>query len=164
MIDSSDAYRLFGNPYTVWDEGLYMTIWNVPEYITQAIPAIPRRIYCHRQMVQPLEMAFRYVIYRGLADQIKTWDGCFQVRPIRGYAKTVNHALEEGRLKDAMRYMSIHSWGLAIDINAAWNGLGREPEMSEELVKCFEDAGFDWGGRWARKDGMHFQLSEIKPM
>jgi len=33
--------------------------------------------------------------------------------------------------------------------------------MSKELVSCFTDAGFDWGGTWERKDGMHFQLKNI---
>jgi hypothetical protein len=57
--------------------------------------------------------------------------------------------------------MSLHSWGIAIDVNAAWNGLGKEPTLTPEFVKCFTDAGFDWGGTWKRKDGMHFQLSNI---
>jgi hypothetical protein len=33
--------------------------------------------------------------------------------------------------------------------------------MSPELVACFKDAGFDWGGEWSKPDGMHFQLSAI---
>ncbi len=57
--------------------------------------------------------------------------------------------------------MSLHSWGIAIDVNAAWNGLNKEPVLSAGFVKCFTDAGFEWGGTWKRKDGMHFQLSSI---
>jgi len=57
--------------------------------------------------------------------------------------------------------MSIHCWGVAIDTNAAWNQLRMKPTMSELFVKCFTDAGFDWGGEWKRLDGMHFQLKEI---
>ena len=57
--------------------------------------------------------------------------------------------------------MSLHSWGIAIDVNAAWNQLNMTPTLSPEFVKCFIDAGFDWGGTWQRKDGMHFQLKSI---
>lgn len=57
--------------------------------------------------------------------------------------------------------MSLHSWGLAIDFNAAWNGFGKTPTMSPELVKCFTDAGLDWGGTWSRPDGMHFEIAKL---
>jgi hypothetical protein len=57
--------------------------------------------------------------------------------------------------------MSLHSWGLAVDLNAFENGLGKEPKLSPGFVKCFTDAGFDWGGTWKRKDGMHFELAKI---
>jgi len=40
-------------------------------------------------------------------------------------------------------------------------GLNKEPQLSKEFVNCFTLAGFDWGGTWTRKDGMHFQLKSI---
>ena len=57
--------------------------------------------------------------------------------------------------------MSLHSWGIAIDVNAFENGLHQEPRLSAGFVKCFTDAGFIWGGNWRRKDGMHFELAKI---
>jgi hypothetical protein len=57
--------------------------------------------------------------------------------------------------------MSLHSWGIAIDVTAFENGLGKEPKLSSGFVKCFTDAGFEWGGTWKRKDGMHFELAKI---
>ena len=57
--------------------------------------------------------------------------------------------------------MSLHSWGIAIDLNAFENGLNMAPKLSPGFVKCFTDAGFEWGGNWQRKDGMHFQLAKI---
>jgi len=51
-----------------------------------------------------------------------------------------------------------------VDVNAAWNGLGRTPTLSEKFVQSFKLAGFDWGGyfRGNRIDGMHFQLAKFK--
>ena len=37
----------------------------------------------------------------------------------------------------------------------------KEPTLSAGFVKCFKDAGFDWGGDWSIRDGMHFQLKSI---
>ena len=87
---------------------------------------------------------FENVKKRGLEDQVKTWDGCFNIRKKRGASSS-----------------SLHSWGLAIDINAAWNGFGKKPTMSPELVACFTDAGMDWGGTWSTPDGMHFQARAL---
>lgn len=153
MITSKDCLTKYGLPYddeatTVNEntkfEGTWMKLWDVPQYINDAIPVIPNKIYCNKDLVSPLEAAFRNVINRGLSKEIKTWDGCFNIRNKRGLST-----------------LSIHSWALAIDINAAWNGLGKAPTMSKELVACFVDAGFEWGGYWTRLDGMHFQLKSI---
>ena len=63
--------------------------------------------------------------------------------------------------KRGLTSMSLHSWGIAIDVNAAWNGLNKPSTLSPGFVKCFTDAGFEWGGTWKRIDGMHFQLKKI---
>jgi len=39
------------------------------------------------------------------------------------------------------------------------NGLGKIPSMSKEFAECFIDAGFGWGGKYSRKDGMHFAIA-----
>ena len=140
MVTSRDCLNRFGEP----EQENELVVWEVPKYVRDNIPTIPRKIYCNKQMQLPLEIAFLNVIDRGLTHLIKTWDGCFNIRRKRGY-----------------KSWSLHSWAVAIDINAAWNGLGKEPKMNRELVKCFKDAGFDWGGDWKRKDGMHFQLSYL---
>ena len=119
-----------------------MVLWDIP--VNLEIGAIPKRLYCNKLMVEPLTQAFTNIIQRNLINELKTWDGWFNVIKKRGLSS-----------------QSLHSWGIAIDINAAWNGLGKIPTMSKELVKCFTDVGFDWGGTWTRKDGMHFQLSKM---
>lgn len=142
MITSKQCFDKFGDPLTTNDEGTYMVMWDVPP--TLEIGVIPKRLYCNKLMIQPLTTAFSNLISRNLVQELKTWDGCFNIRKKRGLAS-----------------MSLHSWGLAIDVNASWNGLHKTPQLSPEFVKCFTDAGFDWGGTWTRKDGMHFQISKI---
>jgi len=142
MVTSKQCFDKWGDPLTTHDEGLYMVMWDVPTELE--IGVIPKRLYCNKAMVAPLTQAFKNLIATGFVKELKTWDGCFNVRKKRGLAS-----------------MSLHSWGIAIDVNAAWNGLGKTPVLSAGFVKCFTDAGFDWGGTWTRKDGMHFQLSKI---
>jgi hypothetical protein len=142
MVTSKQCFDKWGDPFTTHDEGLYMVMWDVPTELE--IGVIPKRIYCNRAMIQPLTKAFKNLIDRGHVNELKTWDGCFNIRKKRGLAS-----------------MSLHSWGVAIDVNAAWNGLGKTPTLSAGFVKCFTDAGFDWGGTWTRKDAMHFQLAKI---
>ena len=121
-----------------------MSMWDIPVAINIAIPTLPNLLYCNNDLRVPLERAFRNLIARNLTKELKTWDGCYQVRKKRGAASA-----------------SLHSWGVAVDLNAAWNQFGKTPTLSAGFVSCFVDAGFDWGGFWTKKDGMHFQLGTI---
>jgi hypothetical protein len=142
MVTAKQCWDRWGDPNTTEDEGKYMVMWDVHTHLE--IGVIPKRLYCNRLMIEPLTRAFTNLIERGFVNELRTWDGCFNVRKKRGLAS-----------------QSLHSWGIAIDVNAAWNQLGRRPTMSAGFVKCFTDAGFDWGGTWKRVDGMHYQLSRI---
>lgn len=142
MVTSKQCFAKWGDPNTRADEGKYMVLWDIPAELELGV--IPKRLYCNRAMIAPLTQAFKNIINRKLISQLKTWDGCFNIRKKRGAAS-----------------QSLHAWGIAIDINAAWNQFGKKPTMSPELVKCFTDAGFDWGGIWSKPDGMHFQLAKI---
>jgi len=141
MITSKQCLERYGDPV----KEKSMVLFDVPAELE--IGVIPKRIYCNKDLVSPLTQAFKNIINRGLISQLKTWDGCFNIR------KKIN-ALSQ----------SLHSWGIAIDINAAWNGYGKKPTMSKELVACFTDAGFEWGGLWTKPDGMHFELSSFPKM
>jgi hypothetical protein len=139
MVTSAQCLKKYGQPSP---SNPYMTLWDVPGHLE--ISRIPKRIYCNRDLIQPLANAFQELIRTGCVNELKTWDGCFNIRKKRGLSS-----------------MSLHSWGIAIDVNAFENGLGQTPKLSPEFVKCFTDNGFDWGGTWKRKDGMHFQLKSI---
>lgn len=139
MVTSQQAQKKYGpaingNPNLI--------LWDVPTHLE--IGVIPKRIYCNKDMVGPLTQAFEKLIKTGCVKELKTWDGCFNIRTKRGLTS-----------------MSLHSWGIAIDVNAFENGLNQIPQLSKKFVECFTSSGFDWGGEWKRKDGMHFQLSKI---
>jgi hypothetical protein len=135
LLAASECLKLFGPPETE----KHLILWDIPTELE--IGVIPKRLYCHRAMPEYLTKAFKSLIETGLIKELKTWDGCFNIRRKRSGLS-----------------QSLHSWGLAIDINAAWNGYNRPTQLTEEFVKCFTDNGFDWGGYWKIKDGMHFQL------
>lgn len=138
MVTSNQCLKKYGDP--TLEKG--MVVWDVPTELE--IGVIPKKLYCNKDMVEPLKKAFKNLIDTGYVDELKTWDGCFNIRKKRGLTS-----------------MSLHSWGLAIDVNAAWNGLNKKPQLSAGFVKCFTDAGFLWGGNWKRLDGMHFELENI---
>lgn len=138
MLSANDCMRKYGAP----EQEKAMVLWDVPAQLE--IGVLPNRLYCNKDMVAPLTKVFGLVVARGLVGDIKTFDGCFNIRKKRGGSSA-----------------SLHSWGIAIDINAAWNRMGATPTMSKALVDCFIECGFDWGGHWVRLDGMHFQLSKI---
>ena len=138
MVTSAQALKKYGDPTLERS----MVVWDVPANLEVGV--IPKKLYCNKDMVAPLSQAFKNLIDTGFIKELKTFDGCFNIRK-----------------KRALNSMSLHSWGIAIDVNAAWNGLNKTPQLSAGFVKCFIDAGFEWGGTWKRKDGMHFQLKSI---
>lgn len=139
MVTPQQALVKYGAP----ERERSMVLWDVPPHLEVGV--LPKRLYCNKDMIGPLGRAFAALISTGKVKELKTFDGCFNIRYQRGSRTAA----------------SLHSWGIAIDVNAAWNGLGKEPTLSPGFVKCFTDNGFDWGGTWKRKDGMHFQLSKI---
>lgn len=149
MIYSSDCLRRYGSPY----KHNNLVLWYMPEYLLSVNPRLPKRIYLNKDMIRPLATALERAAQSGVIREIITFDGCFNIRNIRG-----------------SQAMSLHSWAVALDFNAAQNPLGMTREQchkaglrpfSETFIQCFEDAGFDSGWRFARPDGMHFQLASI---
>lgn len=139
MVTSAACLTKFGDPHKYTK---HLIVWDVPTELE--IGFIPKKVYCNKLLVKPLEQAFRNIINAGFAHIIKSWDGCWNIR-----------------LKRGGRTWSLHSWAIAIDLNAAENCFGCKPKLSTEFVKCFTDAGFEWGGTWTKPDGMHFQLKTI---
>ena len=138
MVTPAQALAKYGAP----EKEAGMILWDIPPALE--IGVIPKKLYCNKDIVLPLTRVFMELIKTGKVAELKTFDGCFNIRKQRGATSP-----------------SLHSWGIAIDVNAAWNGLGVKPVLSAGFVECFTKNGFDWGGNWKRLDGMHFQLSKI---
>lgn len=86
------------------------------------------------------------------AQQLHIFSGSWNIRNMRG-----GHSL------------STHAFGLAIDIAAPYNALGKKPGYNKHsftkdslIVKAFKEEGWVWGGDWERRpDGMHFQAAIV---
>ena len=137
LLTSADCLKKYGKPELENN----MVLWDVPTELE--IGVVPKRLYCNKDMVAPLTIAFTNLIKTGYIKELKTFDGCFNIRKKRCASTS-----------------SLHSWGVAIDVNAGWNAFGAKPTLSAGFVKCFTDAGLTWGGTWSKPDGMHFQLSK----
>jgi hypothetical protein len=90
------------------------------------------------------EVAKLYSLWEreGLWPRLRTYDGGYAFRAQRGSSTK----------------MSLHSFGAALDFNAETNQLGTPGDMDEKLVSVAEASSWTWGGRWKRKDPMHWQF------
>jgi D-alanyl-D-alanine carboxypeptidase-like protein len=117
--------------------------WLDRNIVTRSVPILGA-VTCNRRVMEPLRRALRSLERRGLASVVDRADyaGCFAPRRIPGSGS-----------------LSLHAWGLAIDINAAANPRLGESRQDRRLVRAMEAAGFTWGGRWPTvPDPMHFEL------
>jgi hypothetical protein len=143
MKKTDDLIQQLGNPLTRQEafEKRWMILWTVPEDIHVAIPVLKAQIYINRIIAEPLEKTLRQLITEGYHKEIKTFDGCFNVRAARGLTS-----------------LSRHAFGLALDMNAETNPLFGEVTWSEGFLNVWRDNNWTCGADWTRrKDGMHFQ-------
>lgn len=140
MIRPTDCIKKYGDPTT---NGSHLTILHIP--IEQRIDHFPTKLYCNKDLVTPLLYALSHLKSTGYDKELKTFDGCFNIRKMR-----------------KANSWSLHSWGVAIDMNAFENQMFTKGKFSKGFVDCWKSAGFDWGGDWIKRtDPMHFQLSSI---
>jgi hypothetical protein len=148
--------KYFGDPTKdqLGFERRHMTFWDTPEHIEKAIPSIPKRMYVNKEIVNPLAAVLEELVSTGLAREIRTYDGCFNVRKMR-----------------TGKAMSRHSFGIALDFNAAWNPLvatvppqswakirAVRVTWSEAFLDVWRKHGWTCGADWKQPlDGMHFE-------
>lgn len=54
--------------------------------------------------------------------------------------------------------LSMHAYGIALDINPAQNKVGTRGNIPDKWVEAFKYEGFIWGGDWKTPDPMHFEI------
>jgi len=126
----------FGSPMKHIDISKY----NLPYFIGKSAML---SVTCHREMEKPLLAALACTKKAEIKHKKKmliNYAGCYVHRRIHGSKKWSNHR-----------------WGLAIDLNVTQPVSKLTNNQHPALVKCFEDSGFTWGGRWENKDYMHFE-------
>jgi hypothetical protein len=100
--------------------------------------------YAHRELISSFVAVFSEIERLGLRGLIRSWDGVYNFRPIRGTTSRI----------------SLHAFGAAIDLNASTNPLGGEGDMDPLIIDVFSHFGFFWGGNFqSRPDPMHFQYA-----
>jgi hypothetical protein len=120
----------------------------VREYIrTEAVPILGT-VTCNKGMLPQLRGALTEIQLMGLADAIHPdeYAGCYYPRYIA---------------RDPSNGLSLHSWGIAVDLNVPGNLRGTVGEMDRGVVAIFKKWGFAWGGDWNYTDPMHFEMSKV---
>ena len=120
----------------------------VREYVrTEDVPILGT-VTCNKAVLPQLRGALAEVQRLGLADAIHPdeYAGCYYPRYI-------------GR--DPANGLSLHSWGIALDLNVPGNQRGTVGEMDRTVVAVFKRWGFAWGGDWSYTDPMHFEMNAV---
>jgi len=119
--------------------------WVRDNIRTETVPVMGR-VTCHRLMLPQLRGALQEVQDAGLAGTLTTYSGCYVPRFIE---------------RNPARSISLHTWGIAIDMDAATNYRGIRGTMDSRVVEIFKRWGFAWGGDWQYTDPMHFELTTL---
>jgi hypothetical protein len=148
FLTGSRAARAFGAfSYKYFADGTIApdAAWVRANIVSARVP-IFGRVTCHRLMIPQLRGALQAVADAGLASSLRTYNGCYVPRFIE---------------RDPSHAISLHTWGIAIDFDAATNYRGIKGTMDPRVVSIFKRWGFRWGGDWTYTDPMHFEIGAL---
>jgi hypothetical protein len=133
-------FQKYGDPRLKGWGKKWMVMWKVQNFFRW----FPEPEICIHKDFQPcLFNAFKTLQFLGLYREIKTCDEAFNIRFING--------------SDSV--LSVHSWGVAIDLNADHNPLGSEGSWSNAFIEVMHQNQIFCGQSWiGRKDPMHFSI------
>lgn len=154
-LTQEELFTVYGDPTPFMrDDGTVNQSWEnqilgwcrlpAPLPLSWEMTRPVNRFRCHTLIVPDLERALRAIhnVPEAWAT-IGDFGGCYAWRTQRG----------------SRRKLSLHCWGLAVDLDVADNPMGGPPRVHPVTLKVFEDHGFYWGGSFAppRVDSMHWE-------
>lgn len=165
-LGTEEREHTFGGPFD-WvhrpEKGNFENIeirggWEEDNIVSVELPALSKatggeyhRMRWNKRAQTQLANLWKAWDDAGLIPLIKTYEGAFVPRLIRGSTSSLSN----------------HAYGTAFDINYEWNQLGKTPAKPGttgsvwELVPLAHKHGFFWGGFFSRLDGMHFEVCKI---
>lgn len=178
----SEVVRMFGKPFNedmalnkVWERDhiisyeppfdLYyadkkVSSIRVHKLLVPFIDAAFNSIWNYARICTKKEHASLLAIYKG-TDLTKKIDNLTQdwlnVRGLTKYGGAYVYRAKRGSIQ-----LSMHSFGIAIDIDPEGNPLGAtSTTFPKWFINCWKKAGFTWGGNFkGRKDPQHFQYAK----
>lgn len=155
MSDTQKCLAVYGDPSKPAFAAKWLVRHELPESVKPYFPKYgairPTAVYMNKFATAALDAVLLELLATGLIKELKTYDGCHNVR-----------------LKRGLNEYSIHSWGLALDFNALLNALGvawgSKPGMfSKAFLDVWRKHGWICGADFTRGDSMHFQYTSKYP-
>jgi hypothetical protein len=147
-MTAADLIAKYGPPNKAYLEANCI-LW----YIQEDFPWFPAKVvFINKDFKDMLFVSFTAVWAAGLQVEIKTYNGCYVNRPVRG-----------------SNSISAHAYAAAMDLDAAIDGMVVNPTQDQRLGKwsqAFVDAmtssGVFFGGNFIhRADPMHFSMADM---
>lgn len=155
MITQKRLYEKYGTPNATGKGYLVTITLPYPMFLNWATATKVTKISCHKLVADKLVAIFTEILKVYGPERIKElqlddFGGCFNYRPMRGGTS-----------------MSLHSWGVAIDLDPDRNLLKEtsrtarfaRPEY-KQFIDIFYKHGFESLGREKNYDWMHFQVKD----
>lgn len=154
-----EIIKIFGDPYPFmgtdghvvnsW-QALMMDYVHFPEPVPYcANPSLMiTRFLCHKKLASKFLAIFSGLHAAGHWGLIEDFGGCYNFRRIT-----------------AGKGLSLHSWGIAMDLNVGKNPRGSASRMPPEIVTAFTEQGFLHGDvfKGRARDPMHFEWAGGEP-
>lgn len=143
MSAQNDLVTKYGLPSANYMKN-FCIVWDVQK----EFPWFPvGHFMVNKDFMIVLRKAFKELQAAGLHKEIKTFDGCYNDRSVRGSGA-----------------ISLHAWAAAIDLNAATNGMVVNPtpaqrtgKWSQTFIDVMKSVGLYYGGDFKKRaDPMHF--------
>ncbi|MCZ4244987.1 M15 family metallopeptidase [Pedobacter punctiformis] len=153
MLTSKQAILKYGMPNKTGSGYLVSIKLPYPMYLNWETKTYINSFQCHKSVANQLVAIFTDILnHYGIEEikrlQIDDYGGCFNYRVMRGGSE-----------------LSIHSWGLAIDLDPDRNLLKETSKTArfarpeyKPMIDIFYKHGFESLGREKNYDWMHFQV------